>query len=70
MMSDICAAKVMIISMLISIFDNANKEEKALVVKPGLLNFNYWKRTGKAGCATGLFYCIDGVMGKTVSLPL
>ena len=56
--------------MLISIFDNANKEEKALVVKPGLLNFNYWKRTGKAGCATGLFYCIDGVMGKTVSLPL
>ena len=39
----------MIIPVLISIFDIANKEEKALAVKSGLFNFNYWKRTGKAG---------------------
>ena len=43
----------MIISVLISIFDIANKEEKALAVKPGLFIFNYWKRTEEAGCATG-----------------
>lgn len=37
----------------------ANKEEKAPAVKPGLFNFNYWKRTEEAGCATGLlaFLC-------------
>ena len=27
----------------------ANKERGALVVKPGPLYFNYWKRTEKAG---------------------
>ena len=54
----------MIISVLISIFDIANKEEKALAVKPGLFIFNYWTRTEKAGCATGVFYLVDGGMGK------
>ena len=60
----------MIISVLISIFDIANKEEKALAVKSGLFNFNYWKRTGKAGCGTGLFYCVVGRWGKSVYLFL
>ena len=31
------------------IFDIANKERGVLVVKLGPSNFNYWKRTGKAG---------------------
>ena len=33
--------------------------ERRLVVKPVHLKFNYWKRTEKAGCATGLlaFLC-------------
>ena len=30
--------------------------ERRLVVKPIHLNFNYWKRTGKAGSDTGFFY--------------
>ena len=49
----------MIISVFCCIFATANKEEKALVVKPGLFIFNYWKRTEMAGCATGLlaFLC-------------
>ena len=41
----------------------ANKEEKASAVKPGLFYFNYWKRTKKAGCGTGLFYCVVGRWG-------
>jgi hypothetical protein len=36
--------------------------ERKLVVKPVHLNFNYWKRTKKAGCATGLFYCFEGML--------
>ena len=40
------------------IFDIANKERGVLVVKLGPSNFNYWKRTGKAGCATCLFFFI------------
>ena len=28
--------------------------ERRLVVRPVHLNFNYWKRTEEAGCATGL----------------
>ena len=52
----------MIISVSCCIFATANKEEKALVVKPGLFNFNYWKRTEEAGCATGLFYCFEGML--------
>ncbi len=33
--------------------------ERRLVVRPVHLNFNYWKRTEEAGCATGLlaFLC-------------
>ena len=42
--------------------------ERRLVVRPVNLNFNYWKRTEKAGCATGLFYLVDGGMGKYVYL--
>ena len=34
----------------------ANKEEGALVVKPGPFNFNYWKRTEKSGSDTSFFY--------------
>ena len=30
--------------------------KRRLVVKPVHLNFNYWKRTEKAGSVTGLFY--------------
>ena len=37
------------------IFEIANKERGMLVGKLGPSNFNYWKRTGKAGCATCLF---------------
>ena len=35
--------------MILYIFEIANKERGALVVKPGPLYFNYWKRTEKAG---------------------
>jgi hypothetical protein len=48
----------------------ANKERGALVVKPGPLYFNYWKRTEKAGCGTGLFYCMVGGLVFCVSLFL
>ena len=44
------------------IFDIANKERGVLVVKLGPSNFNYWKRTGKAGSDTSFFYCYAGVM--------
>ena len=36
--------------------------ERRLVVKPVHLKFNYWKRTEKAGCGTGLFYCFEGML--------
>ena len=48
----------------------ANKEEGALVVKPGPFNFNHWKRTEKAGSDTGFFYCMGGGLGKSVYLSL
>ena len=44
--------------------------ERRLVVRPVHLNFNYWKRTEKAGCATGLFYCMVGGLVFCVSLFL
>ncbi len=67
---DNCDAKVMIISMTVSIFATANKEEGALVVKPGPFNFNHWKRIEKAGSDTSFFYCMGGGMGKSVYLFL
>ena len=48
----------------------ANKEEKAPAVKPGLFNFNYWKRTGKADSDISFFYCMAGGKGKSVYLLL
>ena len=56
--------------MILYIFEIANKERGALVGKLGPFNFNYWKRTEEAGCATGLLYLVDGGMGKYVYLLL
>ena len=42
--------------MILCIFEIANKERGALVVKPGPLYFNYWKRTGKADSDISFFY--------------
>lgn len=49
---------------------NANKEEKASAVKPGLFNFNYWKRTEKADSDISFFYCMVGGQGIQVYLLL
>lgn len=56
--------------MIYCIFEIANKERGALVVKLGPLYFNYWKRTGKAGRDVSFFYCVVGGPGKTVYLFL
>ena len=45
-------------------FCHRKQGERRLVVKPVHLNFNYWKRTEKAGCGTGLFYLKGGGMEK------
>ena len=42
--------------MILYIFEIANKERGALVGKLGPFNFNYWKRTGKAGRDVSFFY--------------
>ena len=44
--------------------------ERRLVVKPVHLNFNYWKRTGKADSDISFFYCMAGGKGKSVYLFL
>ena len=44
--------------------------ERRLVVKPVHLNFNYWKRTGKADSDISFFYCMAGGKGKSVYLLL
>ncbi len=48
----------------------ANKERGALVVKPGPLYFNYWKRTEKAGSDTSFLYCMGGGLSFSVYLFL
>ena len=51
--------------MICCIFGIANKERGALVVKLGPSNFNYWKRTGKAGRDVSFFYlCAVGFMSE------
>lgn len=51
--------------MICCIFDIANKERGALVGKLGPSNFNYWKRTGKAGSDTSFFYlCAVGFLSE------
>jgi hypothetical protein len=44
--------------------------EKRLVVKPVHLNFNYWKRTGKAGRDVSFFYCMGSGLSFSVYLFL
>lgn len=56
--------------MILYIFEIANKERGALVVKPGPLYFNYWKRTGKADSDISFFYFIWGRTGIPVYLLL
>ena len=44
--------------------------KRRLVVKPVHLNFNYWKRTGKADSDISFFYFIWGRLGIPVYLLL
>jgi hypothetical protein len=61
-----------IVGMLLFIIYLCHRKqgERRLVVRPVHLNFNYWKRTEEAGCATGLLYLVDGDIGKYVYLLL
>ena len=44
--------------------------KRRLVVKPVHLNFNYWKRTEKAGSNISIFYCMGGGLSFSVYLFL
>ena len=44
--------------------------ERRLVVKPVHLNFNYWKRTGKADSDISFFYCMGSGLSFSVYLFL
>ena len=55
---------------IIMYFCYCKQGERRLVVKPVHLNFNYWKRTEKAGGDTSFFYCIGEGLVFSVSLFL
>ena len=62
-MLEFIGAKVPKKLMIMVYLCHCKQVERRLARKPVHLNFNYWKRTDKAGCGTGLICCYTGDMG-------